>query len=522
MAMKSVHRFGVAELSFESARDYGNPNLDCSLVADFSGPGGRIAAVRGFWDGGRAWRVRFSPDAAGTWTWRTRCPSGQDDGLERSGALDCVAYEGENPLYAHGPLRLSDDRRRMVHADGAPFFWLADTAWNGVIRGGDDDWRRYLDTRARQRFTAVQFVATHWRGDERDELGERASTDEHPIRINPSWFQRLDRRVAMINEAGIVGAPVALWTLLRTDPGWKLHEEDATRLAFYVVARYGAYQLLWLLGGDGPYQEIGVDRWKRIGRAVFGDRHDRLVTLHPCGLNWVGEEFRGEKWYDVIGYQSGHGDADGDLRWLVSGPPAGEWDHESALPVVNLEPNYESARGYQHKTTFTDYHVRRAAYWSLLVSPAAGVTYGHDTIWNWNAQTGPSEGHPDLQGGAVPPWHAALDTPGVRSMTVLRGIFDRLDWPTLTPCRTLLARQPGDDDVKRFVAAARSADGTAVIYAPCGGALSLAPNAGLSGPLHIVDPRTGKWSTASEKPEKTVSLPDDQDWLVVCGGGWKA
>src|SRR5690606_37157196 len=139
--------------------------------------------------------------------------------------------------------------------------------------------------------------------------------------------------------------------------GYKLDEEDATRMAAYIVTRYDAYQVVWLLGGDARYQEIGVDRWKRIGREVFRFGHDRLAGLHPCGQNWIGEEFREEPWFDFIGYQSGHGDAEGDLNWLVKGPPATEWHREPALPVLNLEPNYEGAYGYQAKTRFTDYHV---------------------------------------------------------------------------------------------------------------------------------------------------------------------
>src|SRR5690606_3170813 len=129
-------------------------------------------------------------------------------------------------------------------------------------------------------------------------------------RINPRFFQRLDRRVAMINAFGLVAAPVVLWSLLKSDPGYKLKEEDAARLASYIVSRYDAYQVVWLLGGDGNYREIGIDRWKRIGRSVFGHGHNRLTTLHPCGQTWIGDAFCDEDWYDLIAYQSGHGDGD--------------------------------------------------------------------------------------------------------------------------------------------------------------------------------------------------------------------
>ena len=66
-----------------------------------------------------------------------------------SGDFQCVPYSGDNPLYRFGPPRMSADRRHLVHAgrppegapaagastsgDGVPFFWLADTVWNGPL-----------------------------------------------------------------------------------------------------------------------------------------------------------------------------------------------------------------------------------------------------------------------------------------------------------------------------------------------------------------------------------------------------
>lgn len=516
----SVHCHGVFEWAWQAPSSVADPAADLAPVSEWDAPSGRTRRIRAFWDGGRVWRVRFSPDEVGRWRGRL---AGESAGGARltSVEIQCVPYEGSNPLYQRGPVRVAPGGRHLEHADGTPFLWLGDTAWNGVIRGDDANWRRYLEMRARQRFSVIQFVATDWRGDSEDAFGEHACASETPFRINPAFFQRLDRRVAMINEFGLLAAPVALWTLLKTDVGQRLSEESATQLAAYVVARYDAYQVCWLLGGDGNYQKIGVERWRRIGRAVFADGHDRLATLHPCGQNWVGEEFRNEPWYDIIGYQSGHGDGADHLAWLVRGPPAKNWGRSPAKPVINLEPNYETAYGYQHGAVFDDSHVRRAAWWSLLISPTAGLTYGHDAIWNWNFETGPSEGHGNWHGGAVPPWHTGLDTPGIRSMTVLRGILERLDWPTLRPAPETVINPPDEQGVTRHVAAARAADGTFVAYVPAGGLLQCAPGTSLPEPVRIVDPRSGA-AVSTVAANAIIEMPDSRDWLVVAGPGWRA
>jgi hypothetical protein len=241
--------------------------------------------------------------------------------------------------------------------------------------------------------------------------------------------------------------------------------------------------------------------------------------MHPCGQSWVGKEFRGEAWFDFIGYQSGHGDSADHLRWLISGPPAGEWRTEPTLPVVNLEPNYETHPSYHNKRRFSDRGVRRAAYWSLLVAPTAGVAYGHNAIWLWAEEPQVPEGHDNI--GVVPPWHEGLDTPGVRSMTKMRRFFGSLPWWTLRPAPELLQAQPGTEDPRRFVAAAKTEGGEmAVVYLPKGGEFQLNAQAlVLPTDARWFHPRTGAWSDAGSLTEssQTFQAPDEKDWLLCIG-----
>src|SRR6476469_3681417 len=55
-------------------------------------------------------------------------------------------------------LKVSDNRRFLVTADGKPFFWLADTAWELFHRAAREDAERYWQKRSEQRFTVIHAV----------------------------------------------------------------------------------------------------------------------------------------------------------------------------------------------------------------------------------------------------------------------------------------------------------------------------------------------------------------------------
>lgn len=476
--MSDTPMHGVYDFALTSQQDRPPARAGAlKVVVELQSPGGKPRAIDAFWDGGRTWRFRYSPDETGAWSWRTTAADASDAGLHGvAGRFTCTPADKRNPLLAHGPIVVSKDSTHFTHSDGTPWFWLADTAWNGVLASTDEQWKTYLAARAQQRFTAVQFVATHWRGRRKDPSGERAfhRDAQGEIELNPAFFGRIDHRVAMINAHGMVAVPVMMWAIGKADPGQELSEAEAIAFGRYLQARWGAHSVVWFLAGDGDYRGDKAPRWHRIGQGIFADRergHYRLATMHPGGLHWIGDDFRDQSWYDFVGVQTGHGDGQGDLRWAVTGPYTTRWNVGRRLPFVNLEPNYEAHPAYQSKKEHTDLNVRRAAYWSLLLAPTAGVTFGHNAIWVWNQKTGPAEEHGNLP--RVEPWHTGVDTPGVRSMAVMREILSSLPWWKLRPMQKLVAVQPGEKDLTRWVAAAAGEGGPALVYTPATQALEL-------------------------------------------------
>ena len=55
-------------------------------------------------------------------------------------------------------LRVSDDKRSLVKADGSPWFWLGDTAWDLFIRLNREELREYFRNRQEKGFTVIQGV----------------------------------------------------------------------------------------------------------------------------------------------------------------------------------------------------------------------------------------------------------------------------------------------------------------------------------------------------------------------------
>jgi hypothetical protein len=165
--------------------------------------------------------------------------------------------------------------------------------------------------------------------------------------------------------------------------------------------------------------------------------------------------------------------------------------------------------------------VRRASYWSLLVSPPAGVTYGVHGIWSWELEPNTPMSH--LGTGVAKPWQKAMRLPGSTHMKHLKSLFASIEWWTLRPAQSLLLEQPGASDASRFVAVA-SADEWLLAYMPVGGELKIRTE-GLKPPLAMrwFNPRTGFWSlqTAVLDDRPSLRAPDTNDWVLWVGSAKK-
>ncbi len=525
LAETEVGLWGKLEIAFQSSRDYENPLYDVSdFQVTFESPSGRVQKVDGFWDGGRNWRVRFQPDELGQWSYRTESSQGSDSGLQgQEGSFAVVARESPHAIYARGRIIRPKGRYHLAYHDGTPFFWVADTSWNGPLKSTDEEWRLYLQDRVDKGFNTIQFVTTQWRGGDADRNGDLAFSGSGRIRVNPRFFQRLDGKFDLINEYGLVAAPILLWALQwgegrHLSPGYYLPDNEAILLAKYMVARYGGNQVVWILGGDGRYVDQYEQRWKNIGRAVFGEDQQGVVALHPHGRSWIGRAYRDEPWLDLIGYQSSHSKERKAVDWINQGPVSKEWDKLPPKPIINLEPIYE-----QISAEVTSADVRKACYWSVFAAPPSGITYGANGIWPWLRD---EEEHKILNHFDAPwtsNWRESLSLPGAQQVGYLSRFIQQFEWWKLRPAHNeLLVEQPGDEVFNHFVSILRTDDyQTVLIYVPLKTAVMIRNPLGIEYSatwFHPVENRTLPEQTLKPVALLIITPPEDADMVLVLRG----
>lgn len=510
------------EVNFVSEENYENPLYDIGdFYATFTSPTGRIKKINGFWDKDSNFKIRFAPDELGTWTYETSCSEGNDRGLhQQEGQFECVPNNSQMTLFKHGPIHRTPGDYHLNHADGTPFFFTACTAWNGALKSTDEEWDRYLKQRSANNYNVIQFVTTQWRGGEKDSRGEVAFTGSGRISLNVDFFQRLDQKFDAINAHGLVAAPVLLWALPQgqgreLSPGYYLPENEAILLAKYMVARYGGHQVIWFLGGDGKYTDQYEQRWKTIGREVFGEEHPGIVAQHPMGSSWIGETYKDEHWLDIVGYQSSHSNQQRVVDWINKGPMSQYWAKLPPRPLINLEPNYEEI-GF--KITAED--VRNASYWSIFATPLAGITYGANGIWPWIQKEGELvENHGNPGGKGPSTWEKSMAFPGSLQIGYLSSFIQQFEWWTFKPAPGLLVKQPGDAVYNHFVSLVANKDQSTILaYTPVQQEIQLRNLQGHEYKARWFDPVKNQYQDATIKPEKgwmRMIPPSAKDYVLI-------
>jgi hypothetical protein len=371
---------------------------------------------------------------------------------------------------AEHPLRVSEDGRHLVEADGKPFLYLADTAWQLFHRLGPEEAERYLEDRAAKGFTVVQAVVLAELGglETTNAASGHAIVEGDPGRPDRAYFEHVDHVVARAEALGLTVGMLPTWGdkwhSRQNHPGPRVFDPDnAGAWGRFIGERYGGRAVIFILGGDrNPETEEDYAIVRAMAGGLKATAPDNLVTYHPRGPGRSSDFFHEEDWLDFNMIQSSHTGRGSDNGVHVT--------HDRALvptkPTLDGEPRYEAIgvdfymEGAHPALRFDAADARMAAYRPLLAG-AAGHTYGNNNVWQmW------SPDHPPVLGAGTP-WSEALDHPGAFQMGHLRRLFESRPWPRLVPDQGFLlsANPAGAAFVRAAVAADRS---FAFVYTPEG------------------------------------------------------
>jgi hypothetical protein len=461
-----------------------------------TGPAGQTLAIDAFPDGNH-WRARAALDEPGDWRWQTTTDSG----------TVTVAAPPTGERWPAGSLRLSDDRRTLTTATGAPFFWLGDTAWYIVWKGTPEQWVTYLDRRVAQGFSVVHVILLPLRWEWPDVEGNSPFVDDDKARPNPAWFRRYDAFIRLAAERGLTVFLPLIWGGPRAHlPAVRFTTEQAVAFTRYAVARYAAFPMVWSVSGDAEYvQEL--EKWEAVGDAVeAGDPYGHPTTNHlPPSMNWHALHHR-SRWHDFHMLQTGHRRSSiADIAAL----PAAYYRLAPVKAVLNGEPWYEahpSRDMREYGPAFTGFDARYAFWVSVLSGATMGHSYGGQGIWNWK-RPGDDEG--DLAGPQIgPPWFAGLEHPGATFCGIGAACLRRLPWWRLQPAPERVWQTPQPLTSTDRACCAVAPDACWVVYQPRGAArLTLKGLARRAWTARWFDPRTG-----AEHPAGPVELALDRSW----------
>jgi hypothetical protein len=370
----------------------------------------------------------------------------------------------------HGHLRTTANHRYLEFEDGAPFFYLGDTAWTLLNRASRAEADRYLANRAAKGFTVIQMVVLAPEGGLTvpNANGDLPLLEQDLARPNEAYFRHVDAIVARAAELGLFAGLLPTWGSYWKQGGRAdanlFTPEKAAGFGRFLGNRYRDKPVIWILGGD---RDINSAEERAVIDALAaglkqGDGGTHLITFHPRGPGLSSDSLADAPWLDFNMYQSSHGSRDHDNGLFA--------EHDYALqppkPTLDGEPRYECMpvgfyfTDVSRLDRFDDYDVRQAAYWSLLAG-ACGHTYGNNNVWQcWQPGREPAI-------WANFSWQESLDTPGAFQMGIVRRLFESRPFTKLVPDQSLLADAPRDGGAK--VRAARASDGSfAFIYSPRG------------------------------------------------------
>ena len=578
-AEETRHVWQKVEIVLKAERDYADPYQDVDIWVDLEGPAFRRRCY-GFWDGRGVFRVRICATAPGKWRWRTGA-NRNDPGLHgQTGSFSAVAWTEtemkENPS-RRGMIRASANGHAFEYADGTPYFLLGDTWWaTPTFRfpwfnddrprpmGPQAGFKDFVQFRRRQGYNCIAMIAAFpfwtndrlpsglelddgtvlraaWRQagtssakDMRNEDGERpflmpgkipGHEDAFPDleRVNPKYFQSMDRKIDYLNTQGIV--PFIEVTRRDIGQAWKKYYEwpdSYSRYIQYVWSRYQANICLFSpIHFDTPAKSIPASKWSDAANRVI-DHYGPPPFGTMCGTNANPSSLE----------NYGHVE---EARWLTFHQIGNRRTHDvyeyltkiyhtaPAVPAFNGEPYYDGMLEAEPGSKLAALYCRSAMYGSALSGGLGGHIYGAGG-WKGGMWSGEVEKESPFPIWEVVRWPSAGQLSHLAAFVLSEG----RRYQDLIPSDDLIRpnRIGKPDSCVGWAYCARTADSSLfLVYfeRDC-------PRAELAGAVprrhyrtQWFDPRSGQWSPAevlAANNEGGFRLPEFPDGTPRAANDW--
>lgn len=420
-------------------------------------------------------------------------------------------------------LMVHSGKRYLATAEGEPFFYLGDTAWEIFHKLSRREAEYFLSVRQKQGFNVIQAVALA----ERDGLASPNAYGRHPLLkkgdvydpASPdtegeySYWDHVDYIIQTAAEKDLFIALLPTWG----DKYNKAHgigpeiftPENARQYGKWLGNRYKDYwNIIWMMGGD---RKLITDLHSAIIDEMAagikeGDGGNHLVTFHPDGHASSTFYVKDKDYIDFHTIQSGHHFVSYESWELIRRTREAE-----EKPFMDAEPRYEDHPACFDRSLgfyWDEADVRQNTYWNLMEG-VCGNTYGNHSVWYFNTEV--STYWPYR-------WEEVMEHPGAYQARIAMDL--RLSRPYFE-FRAAPELVQDDPAVMAHQAAGRG-ESYAYFYSPLGLPIRayLDKLGGSILKASWFDPRTGKEEAfAILPPKETLFVPPSsgkgQDWVLI-------
>jgi hypothetical protein len=342
--------------------------------------------------------------------------------------------------------------------------------------------------------------------------GHTPLVDDDPsrpdVRDGPDndYWDDVDFMIDYANSKGLYVALWAAWGSMVYDGPEVLGESNARAYGEFLGERYGAKDVIFVLGGDRPSNTGGntPEVWSELAAGIRATTPaDNLISFHPWGEESSTEMFPNDS--DVIDFNLIQGSHKKKAFEELTSLIVDDYGRTPVKPVIDSEVfyeehpfNWDSSVGWK-----TAADARGAAYYQVF-SGAAGHTYGDGAVHQfW-------EPGMDAPYEVRDPWYEAINHEGATQMRYLKELMLSRSYFDRVPDQNLVTSGRGR--------ATRSASGSwAMVYLPEGGTVGVdtAKLASAAFDVTWFNPRTGESEPGDAGTGEEFTAPDDEDWVLV-------